>query len=430
MYIARDFGDASFVFNSKTGSALFLDGILASSALKCIDDNDADLPVSFLLNFRPEDRHQILKDWRIIKENVKCFLNGILPTNEITGVDLSGETALEELSKYAVHNWQVVNVNIELTSQCNQRCRCCYLDNFQLKGLTRNCLIQLADELKAAKSLFLLFTGGEPFLREDTTTIMADFAKRGFVLEVKTNGTLLTDRIISELSILPLLDVQVSIYEILDGWSDQTRTIYPLNRIEYAVRKMVDANIPVTLSVLVGRHNIDHIRDIHKHLLGLGAKIFYSPYITPNRSAPGEEISFRLSYQEMEEKLRPFLEEIDALPNQKSYRNCKQSSTVCYAGRDQIAIGPDGTIYPCLDLRLPLGNLKKESLSQIFARRKEIMGQFNLHEMAQCTACSLCDYCDSCIGLALVEHGDYRKPSQHKCDVVHFYGRSKGGDKI
>ena len=424
-YVARDFGDASFVFDLSTGNSIFLEGTLASPALRCLDDNRANLPISFLSRFDLEDHKQIIQDWPTIQLAMWAFLNGSSSGYESIQVSPLRKTALEELSEYAVHNWQLINVNLELTARCNQRCRWCYLDSFQSKGMSRNSLVQLADELRTKNALFVLFTGGELFLRPDTMAIMADFAEREFILEVKTNGTLLTDEIVGGLSMLPLLDVQISIYETHDGWSNLTRAIYPLNRIEDYVRKLVNADVPVTLSVLVGRHNIDRLREIHEHFLGFGAKVFYSPYITPNRSGPGKEISFRLSRREMEEKFGPFLEEINALPAQKRYRDCARNYTVCYAGRDQIAIGPDGTVYPCLDLRLPLGSLKQEPFHQILARRKEILGQFSLHEMAKCSICSLRDYCDSCIGLALVEHGDYRRPSQHKCDIVHFYARER-----
>ena len=252
---------------------------------------------------------------------------------------------------------------------------------------------------------------------------MADFAERGFFLEVKTNGSLLNDNIIEDLRSLPLLDVQVSMYETDEGWSNNTNSVYPTRQIERAVTKMVDCGLPVTVSVLVGKHNIAHIHAIHKQLSVLGANVYYSPYLTPSRLGPGEELSFRLSRDEMERKFRPFLDEIGEVSHQRRYRDCASSDVVCYAGRDQIAIDPNGVVYPCLDLRIPLGFLKTGSLVEALGHRKTVMEKFSLTEILRCRHCSVRDFCDSCIGVAMIENGDYRKPSHHKCDIIHFYAR-------
>ncbi|MBU1131070.1 radical SAM protein [Patescibacteria group bacterium] len=424
-YVTRDFGNASFIFNTQTGDSLFLNGTLASQALQCVNRSDFKLPETFLSQFNRQDQNDILNDWSAIQQLVKKFLKGKSPSNENILNGPKEKNSLELLSEYAICNWVPINVNLELTGRCNQRCRGCYLDNFDAKGLIKQHLFRLGNDLLAENSLFLLLTGGEIFLRPDAMEIMNYYTKLGFILEIKTNGSLLNDKIIKDLSALTLLDVQISIYEVSDGWSDYTQTVYPIKQIECSVKAMADAGIPLTLSVLVGKHNIDRIREIHDYLLRLGVNIFYSPYITPNRSGNGKATSFRLSAKEMEGKLRPFLEEINGFTPQKIYRNCQDSLTVCYAGRDQIAIGPDGIVYPCLDLRLPLGNLLQQPIKEILISRRKTMEQFSLREMTQCNVCHLRDYCDSCIGIALVENGDFRKPSRHKCDVINFYSHKK-----
>lgn len=422
-YYQRNFGDAFFAYNISTGSAFFIEGPLSFAAESSINSGKIFLPNTLLNQYDKSDQLFIRQDWDEVSIALGDFLNsdqGIgnyaLPTNEKS-------VAFEALSQYAVQNWQLVNVNIELTHQCNQRCRWCYLDDFKKATLSRERLLLLADELYDLHALFALFTGGELFLRSDSIDIMNDFAKKGFVLEIKTNGTLLKDSVIDALSDLPLLDIQISIYEMQHGWSDNTQSFYPFKKIQQSICKMVDKNLPLTLSVLVGKHNIDKIYEINSQLLELGANVYYSPYITPNRSGPGQEISFRLSAEEMEQKFLPFLRSINYQFNQKKYRSCDESDVVCYAGCDQIAIDPFGVVYPCLDLRIPIGSIVKRSLSRVLKHRKDVMNRFTLNEMLRCKSCSIRDYCDSCVGISILEHGDYRKPSQHKCDVIHFYAR-------
>lgn len=423
-YICRDFGDASFVYEPRTGNCLFLDGPLASQALRLLENDGAPLPATYLEQFEPADHSRVLADWDDVRLATAQFLRHSATTQVPS--DSLHQTALAELGEYAIRRWQVINVSIELTSRCNLRCRGCYLDSFKSTGLSRTHLQEVAAELAAVGAVFVLFTGGEVLLRRDAVDVMTDFAERGFVLELKTNGTLLRDDFVQQLAGLPILDVQVSVYELKAGWSEWARANYDTERIEAGVARMLELSIPVTLSVLVGRHNVMNLERIHERLSATGAKVFYSPYITPNRAGAGEEVGFRLSASEMEQHLRPFLERIGAMPALKRYRNCADDiSSVCYAGRDQIAIGADGSVFPCLDLRLPLGNLNKETLTPILARRRDALRRFTLSEMPACASCNLRDYCDSCIGVSLVENGDYRNPSSHKCDITRFYGRRK-----
>jgi radical SAM protein with 4Fe4S-binding SPASM domain len=423
-YIVRDFAHASFIFDSSAGSAIFLEGPLSTFASSLIERPQFELPPSFLTEFEIADQKRFVDDWAALREKVNAFIAGESETPS-TGPDPGSSDAFRDLSEYAVRNWQLTNVSVELTNQCNQRCKACYLGGFKDRGLTRWELRRIGRELRAANVVFVLFTGGEVFTRSDATAIMSDFSEMGFGVEIKTNGALLTESKIREIVRLPLLDVQVSIYEISDGWSAWTGSNYSFSRIAKNIQLMVDNGIPVTASVLVGKHNIDQLQHIHRCLAQCGAKVFYSPYITPNRIGPGQEVLYRLSLSEMTVKLKPFLEEIGAFSSLGIYRNCANDTTVCYAGRDQIAIGPDGVAYPCLDLRLPLGNLTKEPVAAVLERRKQELSRFSLAQIPKCQSCSLRNHCDSCVGIALIEHLDYRTPSSHKCDVTHFYANHK-----
>ena len=84
----------------------------------------------------------------------------------------------------------------------------------------------------------------------------------------------------------------------------------------------------------------------------------------------------------MDEKFYPFLEKIDGLRNSKKYRNHCKNGPACYAGREQIAIDPDGTVFPCLDLRLPMGNLLQNDLKSILKKRKKLLKPYTLEKIS------------------------------------------------
>lgn len=423
--IVRTYSDASFLFDRQTSDALFFEGFLAKLVPFILNKSIEKIPESILRDIDPQYHESAKNDFQEIMVAVNNFVSRKTKTDksnqEITGDQ--AKTAMEELSDYAVKHWKIINVSIELTHQCNQRCGCCYLEDFTQKGLDIKDLRKIAKQLSQIGAIFILFTGGEIFVRLDTLEIMEEFGRYEFALELKTNGLMLTPDVINRLKKLNLFNLQVSLYGICDGWSEYTNSDYQSSRLMQNILLLQDAGIPFSVAVLVGKHNIEQL-DLYKEWLDkIGVKeVFYNPYITPNRNGLGNETSYRLSYQEMEKKFLPFLKKVDGLFSPREYRSlsCK-NQPACYAGRDQVTIDPQGIVYPCLDFRLPLGNIKEEKIQEILKRRKKILEPFKLNAIPKCCNCDIKKYCDSCVGTALLENGDFRVPSQHKCDVSRFY---------
>jgi len=90
--------------------------------------------------------------------------------------------------------------SLELTLQCNLRCKHCYLDGVHdgIPGeqeLSTEEWYDILDQLADAGTLWLLMTGGEPFARSDFLDIYTYAKKRGFLITIFTNGTLITPEI-------------------------------------------------------------------------------------------------------------------------------------------------------------------------------------------------------------------------------------------
>lgn len=420
--IARSYNNATFIYNRQYNKSIFFEGELAESAFNYYNDFQYDIPKSFFDNYREEDKENIIDDFKSIKEAINNF---VLKSNKIDNCNdkvIDEINSLKEFIKYAQTNWQPINASIELTSHCNLRCELCYLDNFEQKGLPFEDLKKLAYELKDNGVLFISFTGGEIFTRKDTLEIILFYYNLGFVIEIKSNALLLNKNLIQKLSEIYILDFQISIYEIDDIDSSYTNSHYNFTKLKENLQYLINYNIPLTLSVLVGKHNINSLDFIHKSLTQLGINnIFYSPYITPNRKGINKEKEYRLSYMELEENFKPFVENIDGFSKVEKYRNCSSSNIICYAGRDQIAISANGDIYPCLDLNLVLGSVKNEPINQILKKRFSILEPYKMQNIEQCTMCDIKDYCDSCIGIAMMENKNYKEPVSHKCDISRFY---------
>src|SRR5216683_2175205 len=94
---------------------------------------------------------------------------------------------------------------IEVTRRCPLTCLHCY-NNLPMadaearhRELTYDEHCRLLDEMADAGCLWLLFTGGEIFARPDFLDIYTYAKKKGFLITLFTNGTLITERIADHL---------------------------------------------------------------------------------------------------------------------------------------------------------------------------------------------------------------------------------------
>ena len=111
-----------------------------------------------------------------------------------------------------------MDVSIEVTRRCPLDCLHCYNNlpmgdqtaRSQEMTLAEHC--ELLDELVAAGSMWLLYSGGEIFARKDFLDIYTEAKKRGFLITLFTNGTLINERIADHLVKYPPFAIEITMY--------------------------------------------------------------------------------------------------------------------------------------------------------------------------------------------------------------------------
>ena len=124
---------------------------------------------------------------------------------------------IEDFGREVVAKWIENRVplsgSLELDLRCNLRCLHCYRDGEWPSGiLTTDEVKRVLDEIAAAGTIWLLFTGGEIFLRPDFFQIYEHARRLGLRVTLFTNGTTMTTRIADALKEQPPEMVEVSLY--------------------------------------------------------------------------------------------------------------------------------------------------------------------------------------------------------------------------
>ena len=115
--------------------------------------------------------------------------------------------------------YKLYSATLELTRQCNARCKHCIIDAHSKKEneLSTDRIIELIEELHDEGCKDIVFTGGEALLRKEWPLFMQKAHSMDMRCVLMTNGLLLNDDVIK---ILRLFDVSVGLS--LDGATAQT----------------------------------------------------------------------------------------------------------------------------------------------------------------------------------------------------------------
>ena len=94
-----------------------------------------------------------------------------------------------------------LQVSIEVTRRCPLECQHCYNNlpmgdqHARSREMTTEEHFRMLDELVELGCFWLLYTGGEIFARKDFLEIYTYAKKKGFLITLFTNGTLITEKI-------------------------------------------------------------------------------------------------------------------------------------------------------------------------------------------------------------------------------------------
>ncbi|WP_428486449.1 radical SAM/SPASM domain-containing protein [Rhodopila sp.] len=195
-----------------------------------------------------------------------------------------------------------LKVTISFTHSCNLACRVCYAGctpEPSARELSGEAWLPVIDELLDAGVISIMFEGGEPLHRIDFPMVLRHCAPRAMT-RLRTNATLVDAAKAAELKAAGLGDALVDLLgarpEIHDAL---TATPGSHARTLAGIRALRAAEVPVTVLVILNRHNIQDLQDLLAlaHMLGAEAVGVLRPYPLGRMRENWNE--FSLSLQEM-----------------------------------------------------------------------------------------------------------------------------------
>ncbi len=323
-----------------------------------------------------------------------------------------------------------VSGSIELTPRCNLRCKHCYLPLSQRvngggEELSLQEIQQIFSEIAEAGCLWLLLTGGEPLLRPDFLDIYDDAKRKGFIITLFTNGTLMTEAIADHLAEWRPFSTQVTLYGATQQTYERVTGIPgSFARCMRGIELLLDRGLPLklrTVLMTLNQHELDQMRQISDDF---GVDFTYDPVITgaidggarpaEYRLTPGQIIALDQKDEARAEAWQARFIEI---------KEGKYASTrlfACKAGHTGFHIDAYGYAYTCLMVRNPAFNLRQNAFQTYW---KEFIPPLLAQEQspeARCVSCTLRAACMQCPGMGLTECNDPEAVVPHLCELAHL----------
>lgn len=318
-------------------------------------------------------------------------------------------------------NHQLYSVIFEITPKCNFNCVHCYLhDHHCSEELTYEEIIEIIDILYKKEVLFLTLTGGDIFTRKDFPDIYTYAKKKGFIVELYTNGALINEEIIDIFSQYPPLLVDISLYgSCEETYKKVTGVSGAFDKIMNNIRSLIDAGIRVSIKVPVLNiyySELPRIKEIANELgipFRTGFEIF--PSIDNDNSVQKYSVSLedslKYEFEEFKKHPRTFgreedIEFVNLLEDRPLFR--------CKLGRASCVIDFRGNMCPCMSFRHVGQRLNTENFDPIW----ESFQQYPAMQASpdyKCLKCKAYDFCDICPTMMQFVHGNSEYIDEHFC---------------
>ena len=313
-----------------------------------------------------------------------------------------------------------------LTERCNRKCRHCYQSDNYSSELPLSDMLTIVDKMEEAmekwgKQGTLSLTGGEPFLRRDDLHALMtrlDDSRCLYYYDILTNGSRISEVEAKALAAhTGLRRVQVSLEGAEAEVNDAIRGPGSFKETLKAVRNLMAEQVDCSVMMTLTRKNQDQVDPMISLLKREGVPTLALERLIPEgRGASLGDLILS------KEELHALYEDIYQIAiNDSPVRillhrplfaliapDDPTVGALCSAGNNALTIMPDGSVYPCRRLPIPIGNVLNDGFYKIWYGSDVLWRLRNPEALnAKCRSCHLMTQCRGCRAMAYFTSGDF-----------------------
>ena len=327
-----------------------------------------------------------------------------------------------------------LNATIEVTNRCPLDCAHCY-NNLPMadtaaraRELSTEEHYLLLDELAEMGCLWLLFTGGEIFARRDFLDIYEHAAKKGFIITLFTNGTMITESIADALARRPPFAIEITLYGATpETYEKLTGIPGSYDRCLRGIHLLLERKLPLalkTVAVSINKHEVSRMKAMAAEL---GVEFKFDPMINPRIDCSASPLAVRLTPNELVQLEMEHPERgaewqrlaVDFGGEVVVEEGERPDLYECGGGMTSFAIDPYGDLSICVLSHVDRFNVRGGRMHEGWEAFGKVRAKKATHP-TKCTNCGLRSMCGMCPANGELENADPEAPVDFLCHVAHL----------
>jgi radical SAM protein with 4Fe4S-binding SPASM domain len=321
----------------------------------------------------------------------------------------------------------------ELTYRCNFECVHCYEQDVRDQvELSTERWCALVDQVADLGCLWLTLTGGEALLHPGFEQIYERAIRRGLLVTVFSNGSLLTERVADLFRRLPPRSVEVTLYGFsAETYEKSTGRPRGFEQAKAGLERMVALGLDVQVKTMAFAETAGDFEAIRDYAKELGTSFRYDTTVHATLAGGTAPLAHRLTPKQIIalEALEP---PAAAAAQEPATPHPQGSDEVyrCSAGRLAFTIAPDGALQLCTLVRSLRFDLARTDFTEAWGSLgREVERRYTSRDR-RCNGCALRYMCGTCPGIAELESGSVESSIDHICETTHRRASEAAGYEI
>jgi len=348
------------------------------------------------------------QDIELITRDLEAFITADgNPVNTYSGVEIN--------APYSLHPTAPYRMDLAITYRCNNDCPHCY--NARLRSypeLDTADWRRIIDRLWDLNIPHLIFTGGEPTLRNDLPELIAYAEGKGQITGLNTNARRLSDPdYVTQLVEAGLDHVQITVESHDPVVHDKMVNLQGAwQQTISGLKNTLNSSLFVMTNTTMLKHNQSSIGKTLDYLAGLGV-----PTVGLNAliySGRGKDVGTGLTEAELKPLLTLAQETIKNTgqtliwyaPTLYCHLNPLELNLGikgCTAALYNMCVEPDGGVIPCQSYYNQIGNILNDPWKSIWEHDLALELRDRKYVPGECNTCSLLEECGAGCPLAYAE---------------------------
>jgi radical SAM protein with 4Fe4S-binding SPASM domain len=334
-----------------------------------------------------------------------------------------------------------MQVSVELTRRCPLECQHCY-NNLPMgdqgarsREMSTEEHFRMLDELAEMGCFWLLYTGGEIFARKDFLEIYTYAKKKGFLITLFTNGTLITEKIADYLVEWPPFAIEITLYgRTKQTYEELTQIPGSYERCLRGIKLLRERGLPLklkTVATSINKHEVLAMQQFAEEELGVEFKC--DGQINPRIDCSQSPLAVRLTPEEVvaldlhdpkavSEYRRLAQRDLDRPPN------LAQNGEVyfCGGGINSFAVNAYGEMGICVISQQETFDIRRDGLKPAWEHSLHGLRTRKRTRVTKCVECRIQSLCAMCPANGELENGDREDPVDFFCAVAHLRAAAIG----